>query len=201
MLMKYELYSPLSVDECIRRLAALVEDISNVYRQSDRPLLGRTQAERFSVRLAGGVRNPFAPYFKGRLEPWGDGTMITGECRILKGAKIGAGIWVGLWLLGPCILTVAADVVLVGLLLALGDSLQQLDAETYRTFLTLPIMIWSLPVLGGLIALGFPALFIGLRRGDCEKILALFEDILEVEGSRRRTDAAVVDKQEGLGAP
>ena len=151
--MQYEWYSPLSPEECARRIKARLSNGSSFWH-SDHPFWGHVWERGFSVRLAQGWRNPMAPFFKAHLEPGGSGTVVRSECRILKAAKIGATIWALLWILLPCTLTVSVDVVWITFLLALGDSLRALDEETYRTLLTLPIAMWWMPVMGVVFALG-----------------------------------------------
>lgn len=198
--MQYEWYSPLSPEECARRIKARLSN-GSLFLHSDHPFWGHVWERGFSVRLAQGWRNPMAPFFKAHLEPRGSGTVVRGECRILKAAKIGATIWALLWILLPCTLTVSVDVVWITFLLVLGDSLRALDEETYRTLLTLPIAMWWMPVMGVVFALGFPALFIAVRQGDCEKICTLLEDILEIKAPPRRADGADVDRRNGMEAP
>lgn len=180
--MKYELHSPLSLEESIRRVEERLLD--RILGGGSAPFWGQVQERRVSLRLARGMRNPFAPYFRGYFEPTASGTLLRGECRVLTGPKIAAIVWGVFWLCAPCALTITVEVAWISFLLALGESLQALGAETYRTFLTLPLSLLAFPLAGIVVGVGAPALFIGLRRGDCERIVALLEEALELEEIR-----------------
>ncbi len=180
--MRYELYSPLPPDECVRRIERRLDRGEPRYR-ADRPLWGKIEAQTFSLRLAKGARNPLAPYFKGQWGAEQGGTRFSGECRITEGVKIGAVLWAILWIVAPLSLAVVAGGIWIGALLALGDTLRQLGEETYRALWSAPSALCWLPVASLLFGLGFPILFIGLRRGDCAKIVALLEELLEAEVS------------------
>jgi hypothetical protein len=146
-------------------------------------LWGKIEAQTFSLRLAKGARNPLAPYFKGQWGAEQGGTRFSGECRITEGVKIGAVLWAIIWIVAPLSLAVVAGGIWIGALLALGDTLRQLGEETYRALWSAPSALCWLPVASLLFGLGFPILFIGLRRGDCAKIVALLEELLEAEVS------------------
>jgi hypothetical protein len=93
---------------------------------------------------------------------------------------IGAGVWAVLWILMPCAMIAIVDLFVVGLLLTVGESLRQLGDDTFLTLLTFPVMSLSFPALGLLVALGFPALFILLRRGDCDQLTTRLQQALEI---------------------
>lgn len=180
--MELELYSPLSLDDSIQRVEGQLAGALSW--SGNQPFWGNVEGDRFSLRLARGLRNPFAPYFRGRFEPTASGTVLRGECRVPGGAKVAAIVWGIVWLCAPCSLTLVVGAAWAGLFLGFGESLRVLGDEAYRTLLTLPIAFLGLPVVGVVFGVGFPLLFIALRRGDCERIVELLRDLLEIEETR-----------------
>ena len=189
--MRYEIHSPLSLEACIQRIENQLRK-NTPSNQDRRPLWGSIQEQSISVRLAKGMRNPFAPYFRGRFEPLGSGTLLYGECQLSSGLKTVAVVWGLLWTLLPCALTAFAEVGLIAFLLTYGEQLRLLGDEMYRTLLSLPIMILSFPVMFAIIGIAFPVLFITVRRGDCERIAEMLEATLESE--RQVSDSGTGDQ-------
>lgn len=179
--MQYEIRSPLDPETCVRRIEDQLRK-NTLSNRDRRPLWGKVQEQSLSVRLASGMRNPFAPYFRGRFEPMENGTLLCGECQLSSGLKTVAVAWALLWILLPCALTAFVEVGLIALLLTYGEQLRLLGDETYHTLLSMPIMILPFPVMFAIIGTAFPVLFIGLRRGDCEKIAGLLEATLDGKG-------------------
>ena len=189
--MQYKIHSPLSPEACIQRIESQLRK-NTLSNQDRRPLWGSVQEGNISVRLAKGMRNPFAPYFRGHFEPREGGTLLYGECQLSSGLKTVAVVWGLLWILAPCALTAFAEAGLIALLLTYGEQLRLLGDEMYHTLLSLPIMILSFPVMFAIIGIAFPVLFITVRRGDCERIAGLLEATLE--GERQVLDSAANDQ-------
>lgn len=189
--MRYKIHSPLSLEACTQRIENQLQKnaLSNRDRQ---PLWGSVQEGNISVRLAKGMRNPFAPYFRGHFQPTESGTLLYGECQLSSGLKTVAVVWGLLWILVPCALIAFAEAGLITLLLTYGEQLRLLGDEMYRTLLSLPIMILSFPVIFAIIGIVFPVLFITVRRGDCERIAGILEATLE--GERQVRDSTANDQ-------
>lgn len=189
--MRYEIYSPLSLKTCIQRIENQLRK-NTLSNQDHRPLWGCLQEESISVRLARGMRNPLAPYFRGRFEPMENGTLLCGECQLSSGLKTATVVWGLLWILLPCALIAFAEVGLIALLLTYGEQLRLLGDEMYRTLLSMPIILLPFPVMVAIIGVAFPVLFITLRQGDCERITGLLEATLE--GERHVSDPVTNDR-------
>ena len=189
--MRYEIHSPLSLETCIQRIENQLRK-NTLSNQDRRPLWGSIQEESISVRLARGMRNPFAPYFRGRFEPLGSGTLLYGECQLSSGLKTVAVVWGLLWTLLPCALTAFAEVGLIALLLTYGEQLRLLGDGMYHTLQSIPITLLPFPVIFALIGIAFPVLFITSRRGDCEQIAGLLEATLE--GKMQTSDSTTNDQ-------
>jgi hypothetical protein len=171
-------HSPLSPEACAERIEAEIQH-SGRHRK---PLWGTVTPEGFSLRRAVNLRNPFAPFIKGTFEPQEDGgTVVRATCAVPPAAKIGAAIWAAIWLVAPCAMTAIVDLIVIGFLAALGDQLAPIAEELRPLLVSLPIASVGLPVAGALVAVGFPALFIVLRRGDCDKLTARLTTLLDVD--------------------
>lgn len=179
--MEHELRSPLSVAECARRLAERLQANPYAAREREKPLSGWVRERRVSLRLARGARNPFVPHFQGRLEPAARGTVLRGRFELHPAAKGAAVAWALLWSVGLCGLTAIAEVVMISFLAAFGEQLRALGPEEYQALMGIPAALLSLPLLGVAVGLGFPALFIVVRRGDRARILALLKRVLEAQ--------------------
>ncbi len=183
--MQYEIRSPLDPETCSQRIENQL--CKNVLSNQDRgPLWGSVQERNISVRLATGMRNPFAPYFRGRVEPAESGSLLCGECQTSSGLKTAALVWGLLWIVLPCAMTVVVEAIWIAFLFAFGEHLMQLGDETYRTLLSIPILALPFPIINAFIGIGFPVLFLTSRRGDCERIARLLE--VATEGKRQVND-------------
>lgn len=189
--MQYAIRSPLAPAMCIRRIEDQLQK-NTLSNRDHRPLWGKVQEQSISVRLASGMRNPFAPYFRGHFESTEGGTLLRGECQLSPGLKAVAVVWGLLWILLPCALIAFAEVGLIALLLTYGEQLRLLGDEMYRTLLSMPIILLPFPVMFAIIGIAFPVLFITLRRGDCERITGLLEATLE--GERHVSDPVTNDR-------
>jgi hypothetical protein len=171
-------HSPLSPEACAERIEAELQQD----RRHRKPLWGKVTAEGFSLRRAFNLRNPFAPYIKGTFEPQADGgTVVRATCAVPQAAKIGAVIWAAIWLIAPCAMTVIVDLIVIGFLAAFGDQLAPIAEELRPLLVSLPITSVGFPIMGALVAVGFPALFIVLRRGDCDNLTARLTTLLEAD--------------------
>lgn len=188
--MQYEIRSPLDPGTCSQRIENQL--CKNVLSNQDRgPLWGSVQERSISVRLATGMRNPFAPYFRGRVEPAESGSLLCGECQTSSGLKTAALVWGLLWIVLPCAMTVVVEAMWIAFLFAFGEHLMQLGDETYRTLLSIPILVVPFPIISAFMGIGFPVLFITSRRGDCERIARLLE--VATEGKRQVDDFVTSD--------
>lgn len=180
--MKYSLSSPLSLDECIQKLQAVNKKNTTVFpKDFSKQIWGKVGADGFSLRLAYGNRNPFAPHFTGAFKSTASGTALEGEFKLLTGAKIGAAIWAAFMILNTCLGTIFAMLFLTPFLALLWEDLPQLGPNYLPLLVTIAVTISCLPVCMIGFALGFPYLFIVIRRGDPPVLLDLLKKLLEAE--------------------
>jgi Flp pilus assembly protein TadB len=170
--MKKELYSPLSREECEQKLLGKLEE---------KVFLGWVKEQKFSLRLGKGLRNPFVPYFQGKLGRTNNGTILKGEIKIHAVVKWGMIIWGIFWILTTCLMTVLIGAGLLGLMALVGiENLRELGNETYLTLITMPVTLLSLPLVGVVFGIGFPVLFVWDGMNKREKMIEKLENILEV---------------------
>jgi hypothetical protein len=175
-------YSPLSPEICEERIRAQIYQIGHPSQSAGKPLWGQVKEGTFSLRLSKGLRNPLAPYFQGTLEPVSGGTLVRGEFKVSQGFKIGIAVWAIVMTVSVCGMFVVIEGGLIALLAAMGEELRALDPELYRS--TIVGLITTVPfmtVLGILLAVGLPLLFIVTRRGDPERIIEHLTEILDLE--------------------
>lgn len=176
----YTCYSPLSPAACARRLAGLLQTRGVGSPAPDKPLWGAVEEGRFSFRRASGYRNLFAPHFRGTLRPSGGGTVLQGQFGLLPAAQVGAVIWAAVWVLSTC----AGTAIVLGTGLAFWmigrEFLMQLEGDVYQEIVGAFVMMLGFPVLGVLVGLGFPVLFVKVASRDRDRILAELEGALEL---------------------
>lgn len=179
--MRHTLHSPLSLEDCTRRLTEKLEVGSSFFKDPDKVFSGWVRGQRFSLRLARGSRNPFAPHFQGSLERTMEGTMVRGEFKLHDVAKWMALIWMIVWGIMPCGLTAIVEVVLVSFFVAAVENLRGLGDELYQELMTIPVTLLIFPVAGVVVGVGFPVLFAALRISDRDRTIELLKGILEAE--------------------
>jgi hypothetical protein len=93
---------------------------------------------------------------------------------------VGAVIWAAIWVLSTCVGT--AIVLGTGLAFWMigREFLMQLEGDVYQEIVAAFVMLLGFPVLGVLVGLGFPVLFIKVASRDRDRILAELEDALEL---------------------
>jgi hypothetical protein len=166
---KHTLRSPLPVEECKRRLRAC-----KVARREE-GLRGTIMWNRVSfywsrlVRLGGlpAVRgqNSFAPYFKGRLQPHGTGTMLVGRMGMHTFTRVFMLVWFAMLALIAGGGTVAA-----------AYAALQGDAPVLNALLT-----GATAFLMAAFGIGLVRFGVWWAEGEAERILAALTEALEAE--------------------
>lgn len=169
--MKLELHSPLSIEECRRKLVEKLEE---------RVFMGSVKEQKISLRLGNGLRNPFAPYFQGNLERTINGTILRGVIKIQEVVKWAAILWCVFCILTPCIMTALVEAGLLSFVVLVGiENLRELGNELYQTLIALSVMVLLFPLAGVAFGIGFPALFAWIRSNDREKIVETLAKLLD----------------------
>lgn len=174
--MEIELHSRCDPQECQQNLQEKLEK---------RVIPGWIRDEQYSLRWGKGLRNPFVPYFQGKLEQAESGKVLEGVIRIQDVVRWGAIIWGAFRVLASCLMTVLVEAGLLGFMAFAGmENLRKLGDETFAQLIMAPVMLLSFPLLGAAIGVGFPLVFIWDGRKKRERMLAELEENLEAAHRR-----------------
>ena len=156
----YVLWSPLSVDECIRRLTEETEKMQHIRTfRVDRCRLVLTKIDEsgFTLYPALRTRLHYGTYFCGTFEPRAGGTIIRGDFSAHPLVKIPALLICGTGTVGSCALVSIIDLTIIGILLAIGNEVAQSAPDVYTTLILFAACLWMMPLpwvmVGALFAL------------------------------------------------
>ena len=93
-----ELYSPLTVEECLLRLRGVVDGdgwFAWFTRRPEVPLAGRFGGNRLWLRKQISYRNCFQLYLNGTIRAQGDQTVIEGQFTVHPGVRVFWMLWFG----------------------------------------------------------------------------------------------------------
>ncbi|HPN53560.1 MAG TPA: hypothetical protein PKW33_18335 [Anaerolineaceae bacterium] len=178
---QYRLESPLDLETCKDRLRKQMRE-HVTFGMDYRPLYGEIREDRVTLRMASGLRNPLTPHFYGVIRQIPGGTELAGEFKTPEWARAAIWVWGTMMVLAPCGLTAVAEVFMIFMLRILWPYQQELGIDQFYSLLAMPALLLFLPLIGLLLGVGLPLLFIAIPRNDPEKIKALLERTLEAQG-------------------
>lgn len=145
----YVLWSPLSVDECIRRLTEETEKMQHIRTfRVDRCRLVLTRIDEHGLTLYPALRTRlhYETYFHGTFEPRAGGTIISGDFSTHPLVKVLPLVICGTGTIGSCLLISLMVPIAIGVLLALGDELAQIAPDAYATLVLWVACSWIMPL-------------------------------------------------------
>jgi hypothetical protein len=154
------LWSPLSIDECIRRLTQKTKELEQIRTfRVDRCRLELTEIDEHSFTLYPALRTRlhYGTRFRGTFEPQAGGTLIRGEYSAHPLVKIPPLLICGAGTVASCVLVGFLIPIMSGVLLIIGNDLAQSDPDGYAVLVSSLACMWMLPlswvVMGALFAL------------------------------------------------
>lgn len=97
---RLELYSPLSPEECARRISDAMDSersalFSDALQFGSRPVAGRVDACSIKLRKRIRYRNAFQSFLTAKMHPEGSGTIVSGEFAMQPFMRVILRIWSG----------------------------------------------------------------------------------------------------------
>jgi hypothetical protein len=146
---EYVLWSPLSVEECIRRLTEETEKMQHIrtFRvDSCRLVLTKIDEHGLTLHPALRTRLHYGTYFRGTFEPRAAGTIIRGNFSAHPLVKVPVLLICGAGGIMSCTLVGSIVPVAIGVLLAFGDELAQIAPDAYATLVLWVACSWIMPL-------------------------------------------------------
>jgi hypothetical protein len=146
---EYILWSPLGIDECIRRLNEETEKMQHIrtFRvDSCRLVLTRIDEHGLTLHPALRTRLHYGTYFHGTFEPHIGGTIIRGDFSAHPLAKVPPLVIFGAGAVMSCTLVSLMVPLIIGVLFAFGDELIQTAPDAYATLILWVTCSWTMPL-------------------------------------------------------
>ncbi len=192
---EYVLWSPLSVEECIRRLTEENEKMRHVRTfRIDRCRLVLAKIDEHGLTLypALHTRLEYGTYFRGTFEPWAEGTIIRGDFRAHPLLTIPLLIC-GTGTVVSCLVVGLIAPIIIGVLLIVGDKIAQIDQDAYTILVLWAACSWTMPLFWALMGAVFALVAHLERPGYKQRISKFIETTLDARpsfwGKTRLSDA------------
>jgi hypothetical protein len=179
---EYVLWSPLSVDECIRRLTEKAEKMRHVRTfRIDRCRLVLTKIDENGLTLYPALRTRlhYGTYFRGTFEPWAEGTIIRGDFRAHPLFKIPMLLICGTGTVISCVVFGLMVPIIIGVLLTVGDKVAQIDQDAYTILVLWAACSWMMPLFWALMGAVFALIAHLERTGYKRRISEFIETTLD----------------------
>jgi hypothetical protein len=179
---EYVLWSPLSVDECIRRLTEEAEKMRHVrtFRiDRCRLVLAKIDEYGFTMYPALRTRLHYGTCFRGTFEPWAEGTIIRGNFRAHPLFKIPLLLILGTGTVVSCVAVGLMAPIIIGVLLIVGDEIAQIDQDAYTILVLWAACSWTMPLFWALMGAVFALVTYVERPGYKRRISTFIENTLD----------------------
>lgn len=191
---EYVVWSPLSVDECIRRLTKETEKMRLVRTfRIDRCRLALTKIDEQGLTLYPALRTRlhYGTYFRGTFEPWAEGTIIRGDFSAHPLFKIPVLLICGTGAVVSCVVVGSIVPIVIGVLLTAGDKVAQIDQDAYTILVLWAACSWTMPLFWALMGAVFALISSIQRPRYKQRISAFIESTLDARPAETWEKSAI----------